>query len=258
MPLFSIITATYNASQHLGRLLASVAAQTGPDWEHLVQDNLSTDQTMQILAEASHDRLKVCSEKDSGVYDAWNRAVARASGEWCLFLGADDFLLHGNVLRQVEYFLKKMPGEILFAYGILAVGKNGKPKAFANWSRHGVFSMMQKDMGLPFPSTFVRTDLLKRYGFDSSFRIVGDFDLCASHVSLENLARLPVAVSFFETGGLSNDPKYKDILAAERDRVLQTKIAPRMALLRHACMETARFAKKERDFYKLAWLPEQA
>lgn len=257
MPVFSIITATCNASQHLGRLLASVAAQTGPEWEHLVQDNLSGDQTPQILAAASSDRLKVCSEKDNGVYDAWNRALARASGEWCIFLGADDFLLHGNVLRQAEYFLKKMPGQIVFAYGILAIGRNGKPDMFANRSRHGVFSLMQRNMGLPFPATFVRTDFARQHGFDSSFRIAGDYDLCASHASFENLARLPLAISFFEVGGLSSDPKYKDILEAEREKVVSTKVGPRLAQFRQACLQTEKLARKERDLYPLSWLPGQ-
>ncbi|QSF49251.1 glycosyltransferase [Thermosynechococcus sp. TA-1] len=93
-PTLSIITATYNAEEHLPRLIASLIAQTDPDFEWVVADGGSTDRTLELI-EAATAKLKavvVDSRPDFGIYDALNRAIRLASGDYYLVMGADDEL----------------------------------------------------------------------------------------------------------------------------------------------------------------------
>ncbi|WNC86767.1 glycosyltransferase [Thermosynechococcus sp. QKsg1] len=93
-PTLSIITATYNAEEHLPRLIASLIAQTDQDFEWVVADGGSTDRTLELI-EAAKAELKavvVDSRPDFGIYDALNRAVCLASGDYYVVMGADDEL----------------------------------------------------------------------------------------------------------------------------------------------------------------------
>lgn len=93
-PTISIITATYNAMEHLRVLIESLVAQTDQDFEWVVADGGSTDGTLELLEKAK-EQLKyvvVDSRSDFGIYDALNRAIKKATGEYYLVLGADDVI----------------------------------------------------------------------------------------------------------------------------------------------------------------------
>jgi len=93
-PLFTIITPTLNAGSTLADALDSVREQTGKiDFEHLLLDGGSTDDTLKVAAD--FDFVATSSEKDRGLYDAMNKGAARAAGEWLVFLQADDWLAPG-------------------------------------------------------------------------------------------------------------------------------------------------------------------
>lgn len=92
-PLVSIVTATYNAKEYLPRLIASLRNQVNKNFEWVVVDGASTDGTLEILNNVNDINLTVDSRPDNGVYDAFNRAAQIASGNYILFLGADDFLV---------------------------------------------------------------------------------------------------------------------------------------------------------------------
>ena len=90
LPLFSIITVTYNAESTVRRTLASVAEQPCTLYEHIVVDGLSTDSTPDIVRSAGNPRLRLVSRKDSGIYDAMNNGLAEAQGDYIIFLNAGD------------------------------------------------------------------------------------------------------------------------------------------------------------------------
>jgi glycosyltransferase involved in cell wall biosynthesis len=102
MPLLSVIIPTYNAAATIVRALDSIITQRFTDLEIIVADGNSGDNTMDIVKEyAQRDkRIRYLSEKDNGVYDAMNKGVQLAKGEWLYFLGSDD-ALYENVLDQV-------------------------------------------------------------------------------------------------------------------------------------------------------------
>jgi len=101
LPLISIITVTYNAGAFLERTIRSVQAQSYPHIEYLLIDGASKDQTMQI-AEAHRASIHyLLSEPDEGLYDAMNKGLRAASGEYVLFLNAGDTFYAADTLARV-------------------------------------------------------------------------------------------------------------------------------------------------------------
>ena len=103
----SIIVATYNAENTIKRCIDSIACQKTNEIELLVIDGGSNDRTMDILKSYGNliDILK--SEKDKGVYDAWNKALRIATGEWIMFLGADDYFLPDAMSLYLDFLQGK-------------------------------------------------------------------------------------------------------------------------------------------------------
>lgn len=103
--MISIIIATYNAASTLGKALHSVQTQHFQDWECLVVDGASTDDTLCIVAEyeARDSRFRHISEPDRGTYDAFNKGWRMAKGEWIYYLGADDELLPKGLEDLITY-----------------------------------------------------------------------------------------------------------------------------------------------------------
>ena len=100
-PLVSIITVVLNGAATIAATLDSVRAQRQVAIEHVIIDGASTDGTLNIIKAYQHDQLRWISEPDQGIYDAMNKGVALAQGEWLLFLGADDVLADPNVLADI-------------------------------------------------------------------------------------------------------------------------------------------------------------
>lgn len=155
--------------------------------------------------------------------------------------------MNDNVLAQCVHFLKKFDDDIIFAYGVLLMGANGNVSGILNRSRHEVFSLFISDMGLPFPATFIRMNFLKTHHFDTVYKIAGDFAFCAEHIRLDNLARLPVCVSFFELSGVSSSENSRKQLLRERLRILKTKVEPRIEEFTAALMGTAESSEQEHE-----------
>lgn len=111
----SIITVTYNAGATIGRTLESVAAQRWPDVEHLVIDGASTDQTLEIARRYPH--ATVISEPDRGLYDAMNKGLRRATGDYLCFLNAGDTLHSPDTLTHLAERVAASPAPVGIAYG---------------------------------------------------------------------------------------------------------------------------------------------
>ena len=97
----SIIIPTFNSSELIKRALDSIVNQTFEDWEVLVMDGASTDTTADVIKSYGDERIKFFSEPDAGIYDAMNKGIVKAQGEWLYFMGCDDYLLNNSVLNDV-------------------------------------------------------------------------------------------------------------------------------------------------------------
>ena len=97
----SIIIPTYNSASVLPKALESIVGQTFTDWEVLVMDGVSTDDTLKVAKSYNDSRIRIYSEPDKGIYDAMNKGIKKAHGEWLYFLGSDDWLMNENALSDV-------------------------------------------------------------------------------------------------------------------------------------------------------------
>lgn len=164
--MLSIIIPTYNSSAVLGRALNSIVGQTFTGWEVLIMDGASKDNTVEI-AESYHDkRIKVFSEPDKGIYDAMNKGVKKAQGEWLYFLGSDDSLYD-------SYVLKKVFGEI---------GKNDEIVYGEVFAPHltleykGEWSLDKVWYNRCHQAIFYKRTVFKEYGlYDQRYKVLADF-----------------------------------------------------------------------------------
>ena len=223
-PKISIVTAVYQGATTLGRLLESVNAQTWPARELVVMDGGSTDGSVEILA-ANSDRIAYwASSPDDGVYDAWNRALDHITGDWVLFLGADDYLWDPRALADMVPHLKCRGRTCPLVYGTTRVvdGEGtllrvlGDPWPVAR-------TELTWDMPIPNPSTFYRRDLFDRVGrFDPSFRSAGDYEFVLRVCRSQDACFAPgVVVTGMRAGGLSDElrhkvPAVREVLRAQR------------------------------------------
>ncbi|MCS6790780.1 MAG: glycosyltransferase [Bacteroidia bacterium] len=115
-PYLSIITVTFNAQRTLPITLRSVRQQTWKDWEHILVDGASTDGTVELIRAYAQDNPKVrwISEPDEGIYDAMNKGISMAQGEFLVFLNAGDSFWES---RTLEELFAKAPPEADFLYG---------------------------------------------------------------------------------------------------------------------------------------------
>ncbi|MDE6048976.1 MAG: glycosyltransferase [Paramuribaculum sp.] len=106
-PLFSIITVTFNASSTLSPTLKSVGEQSFTDFEHLIIDGASSDNTVDIAqASAVPEKTKIFSEPDFGLYDAMNKGIDKATGEYLIFLNAGDTFHSADSLQKISDTIK--------------------------------------------------------------------------------------------------------------------------------------------------------
>lgn len=112
---FTVITAVYNAEETVAQALDSMASQTYAHVEHLVIEGQSTDRSLAAIRAASHDRMSVVSEPDTGIYDALNKGIARATGDVIGFLHSDDYLAHPDVLSRIAVEFEDSAVEAVFS-----------------------------------------------------------------------------------------------------------------------------------------------
>lgn len=101
-PLFTIVTVTYNAQETIKKTLSSVSRQTCRLYEHLIVDGASSDHTLQIIRDFDNqDRLVLISEPDKGIYDAMNKGIANAQGDYLIFLNSGDKFHSPDTLQHI-------------------------------------------------------------------------------------------------------------------------------------------------------------
>lgn len=145
-PLVSIITVVRNAGRDLGRVIKDVQSQTYTDKEYIIIDGGSTDGTLGILKEYDDMIDYWVSEQDQGIYDAMNKGIDVAEGEWIYFLGADDTFYSSDTLektfkdRGITGDVDVLLGDVIRADGSLFRSRFGRSMYYKNTVHHqGVF-----------------------------------------------------------------------------------------------------------------------
>jgi glycosyltransferase involved in cell wall biosynthesis len=173
-PRLSIVVATYNAVQTLERCLQSIFGQTFRDWELLIVDGASADGTVDVIHRHSNRIRYWRSQPDAGIYDAWNHAIATASGEFICFLGADDTWHTPDTLQRVFDSIGDRPFDFVSGRGRL-VDCNGM--FIEEFGHAWDYRKVARRMTVCHPGALHRRDLFERFGvFDTSYRISADYE----------------------------------------------------------------------------------
>ncbi len=194
----SIITIVHNDSIRFGNSAESVKRQDYPVLEWIVIDGGSTDGTLDIINTHSARISSWSSEPDRGPYDAMNKGLAKATGEWVIFMNAGDTFAGTDTISRVL-------GDDLAGYGVVY------GDILAGYSRAPVLKKagkpedLVKGMIFCHQAAFVRTKLIKERGFDLQYAIGADFDMMFS-LFLEGcrFKYLPFPVAVVDVSGLSN------------------------------------------------------
>ncbi|MBP7283658.1 MAG: glycosyltransferase [Leptospiraceae bacterium] len=216
MPKLSIITINLNNADGLEKTILSVKSQTWKDLEHIVIDGGSRDNSKGIIEKYRNGISYTVSEKDNGIYDAQNKGIQNAKGEYCLFLNSGDFLVNDSVLEIV--FSKKINTDIIYGDMLIDYG-NGKVEYGKSPERLTLFFLAYRVLW--HCVTLIRRNLFLRHGmYDTTFKIVADVDffLNAIGVGRATSSYIPIAISQFNTQGFGSDPKNLPILEEERRR----------------------------------------
>ena len=121
--LFSIITVVYNGEKTIKKTLESVLTQKYLNYEYIIVDGKSTDATIEIIEQIKNDKVKYISEVDNGIYDAMNKGLGMANGDYCIFLGADDVFADEEVLKKVNELVKNQDRNCIY-YGNVIMSKD--------------------------------------------------------------------------------------------------------------------------------------
>lgn len=196
MVQLTIIIATYNADKSLAKALMSLINQRYQDWECLIIDGSSTDNTLDIIDEFEQkdNRIRHISEVDNGIYDAFNKGWCLAKGEWIYYLGSDDELTIDGLFHHMS-IIPNISEEVgLLNGGVIRVTKDGRQKV-----------MMSKGFSGCHQGKVMRRKALEELGgFDLKYRFLADYDLFGrlrdSHYDVINTEAV---LAYFFAGGAS-------------------------------------------------------
>ncbi len=207
----SVVTVCFNAVDLIEGTIRSVVEQTYPDVEYIVIDGKSTDGTLDIIKRYSDGISYFVSEKDKGIYDAMNKGIAAATGDYIIFMNAGDKFTDKDVLGKVAPYLGKhtvVSGHWRRCYS------NGKIKTAAPKE----LNSLKVEMPICHQATFIWLDYHKKNPFDTSFRLSADYNFfynawknnkTFSYIDID-------IVDFLEAEGASTNNISASVLERER------------------------------------------
>lgn len=236
-PLISVIVAVLNGSKTLQQCIESIANQTYENIETIVIDGGSKDGSVAILESIREKIAYWSSEKDTGVYNAWNKGLKKSRGEWILFLGADDYFLNNKAMEQIALRLETIPKEFRLVYSrVMLIGVDGQAIFPVGEPWENARDPFKKGLCLPHQGVIHRRSLFDRNGkFDESFRIGGDYELMLRELKTGEAVFIPdVIATGMRQGGLSSNPasSINAMLDIRRAQKMHTQYIPSLLWLK--------------------------
>ena len=211
----SIVTVCFNSERTIERCINSILKLGVKPYEYLVIDGASTDSTLSILNsyinifEKAEIKYTIVSETDTGIYNAMNKAIDIAQGDWVIYLNSDDYFCSENILDfavcEKEEIIKS---EIIYG-NVIVRDKDNK-----YYRKPEPIEMLKSGYMMPFchQCTFTKLILLKQYRFNESYRIIGDIDLCLRmYEDGRKFRYIYKYISVFSNDGLSQTNRLESI-----------------------------------------------
>ncbi len=222
-PFFSIIIPSFNAQDKIQTAFDSVLRQKFTDFEIVVIDGLSKDNTLNIVKEnAQKDRrIVLISEKDNGIYDAMNKGINLAKGKWLYFLGSDDYLYNENVLQLIYDNLSSSHCDLI--YGNILSKRTSRPY-------DGPFTLEKLFSGnISHQAIFYNKNIFNLVGtYNLKYKTHADWEFNIRCFSNNNIITkyIDVIVAEFAVGGASSSHEvlfFREVLTSERLKIINSK-----------------------------------
>jgi glycosyltransferase involved in cell wall biosynthesis len=213
---FSIITINRNNSKGLERTIESIVNQSFREYEHIIIDGDSSDESVKIVKKYNDKISYWVSEPDKGVYNAMNKGIKRATGEYCLFLNSGDCFFNNEVLNDA--FNSNFSEDIV--YGSIVMS-NGDRFEYSNENEISFRYFIT--CTLPHSCTFIKTVLFEKIGyFNENLKIVSDWEffllaICKYNVQIKKIA---LVIAVFDLNGISSISSNKDLIVQEKNHEL--------------------------------------
>lgn len=171
---FSIVTPSFNQGRYIRDCIESVQSQEGVEWEHIVVDACSTDETVSVLKEYPH--LQWTSEKDQGMSDGINKGFVRATGDWVMWLNTDDYLLPNTLQKVAKFAAAQKKADIIYGECLFV----GEDKQLIRHRRDHAFDsniLLFYGCHIPSTSTFLKRQIIEAGDLlDVNYRVCMDFE----------------------------------------------------------------------------------
>ena len=233
----SIVTICFNAAAEIRPTIESVLSQSFSNFEYVIIDGLSSDNTVEIIKSYQDDRIKLISEKDAGIYDAMNKGIRNSTGTWINFMNAGDEFFDKNVLKKIDFDQYQDSGII---YGNHTNHKRelripNKPEILRYGKIMGCHQAMFFNRGL------LKEDLM----YNDELLLNGDTDLITRiYLNGFNIQYVNEKVAVFAGGGASSNFNWKSKLQKYK-RILNHFGLPgvyRAIKMRYGMVDTENFA----------------
>ncbi|MGE4317352.1 MAG: glycosyltransferase family 2 protein [Deferribacterales bacterium] len=219
MPLLSIVTIVRNHKEGLLKTIHSVTSQHFSDYEYIVVDGASDDGTLDVINEHKNIFAAILYGPDGGIYDAMNKGLAKARGEYIIFMNAGDIFAHEYSLKDVFEKVKDNPDVI---YGDYTVNY-GYMKRYVRGHR---LKDIWKGMLTSHQAHLVRASMAAESGFNCDLRLGADFDMIYRlYKEKRTFQYIPCEIAVTEPGGLS-DKKRLTVYKNHLDTISRYGINP--------------------------------
>ena len=246
MKKLSIITVNYNDLAGLRRTRDSIHSQTFQDFDWIVVDGGSSDGGKDFIQEHQDEMAWWCSEKDCGIYNAMNKGIRHAEGEYLLFLNSGDTLSAPNTLKEV--FSKTLDADVVYGDWTESLPRRPKKKCHSP-EKVNFYSFASRP--LCHQTAFIRTNLLKNSPYDETYHICADW---AKWLELSKqgctFQHIPITICHFVLGGFSYRAVKERRL--EQERILKEFYPADLAEVFFVL--TGKVAKRLTVIRRLVWL----
>jgi len=217
--LFSIIIPTYNSAQTISFCLHSILEQTFNNYEILIIDGLSKDDTLAIVSSFQSDKIFISSQKDDGIYDAMNKGIRLAKGKWLYFLGSDDSLYNNNVLLKISHTINQHP-ETKFIYGDVYTSTQQTER----YTNYHIGKLLEKN--ICHQAIFYHRSLFKKELYNLQYKVFSDWDFNLKQFRKENYpVYIDQLIAKFNLNGVSGNwithPEYLDNFSDKKNAILK-------------------------------------
>lgn len=224
MKKLSIITINFNNASGLQKTIESVINQNFDDFEYIVIDGGSSDNSKAIIEKYQSKIAHWVSEKDSGIFNAHNKGVLKSKGDYCLFLNSGDYLCNSDVLKKV--FNKESIADII--YGNMQIDYGSGKIEFGKMPPIITFKQMYLDT-LWHPVSFIKRSLFQTYGlYNEKYKMVADYDFFFNVIVMKSVSTqyIDMDISVFNMEGVSSLATNKENEQQERKMVIQSYLPP--------------------------------